>query len=454
MRVAYSTLMPVGPVAHGTIVSFVIRVAGIGIVMVQAILTARLLGPQGYGTVAFLLSLSTIFGTVVLLGTETLSVREVARLLTTKDGPALKGFISAVGIAVLAAAIAGVVLWLLVVLLGLAGRTAAAWSDLAMYAAFVFPLMAAILLSQGILRGYGHTAMSQIPFMVVRPLVLVVVLVIAVGFSLRIGPGGYLAAVVAAHLVALGLAAYMLRSATADLRGLAATAPDIGTLTRSATPFMAMSLLGAALAEVTTLMLMWWSDAEQTGLFQPIARIAPLLVLAMQAVSVRYAPRITELWTAGETERLASVTRKVTLVTTGFTLLSAAVLLLIAEPVLSLFGQEFAANARALWWIAGAQVFNAACGPAGLLLTMSGHAARALVPQLLGLAATLALGAALIPDSGAEGAAIAMAGGIVAWNVAMLIEAIRRVGIDTSLPGALLFARRQNGTSQNRRAGR
>ena len=51
------------------------------------------------------------------------------------------------------------------------------------------------------------------------------------------------------------------------------------------------------------------------------------------------------------------------------------------------FGEAFANNTKALWWVVGAQVFNAACGPVGILLTMTNRAALAIWPQAAALLA-------------------------------------------------------------------
>jgi len=453
MRRPFDYPLFAGPVARGAMISVVVRVGGIGIVTVQAILTARLLGPEGYGTVAFVLSLSSIFASIVLLGTEPLATREVARLLTLDDRPALKGFLGMIRRSVVVAGLAGALIWMGIATLVLPGRTEGNWAQYAVFAALIFPVLALTLQMQAVLRGHGLVAMSQLPQMVLRPLVLVAVLCLAYVTAWQIGPLTYLVVAVIANLIAFGVAAYVLRSTLASLREVAATPPRLGALVGAAAPFLAIGAIGVMLGEINTLMLMWWADAEQTGLFQPIARIAPLLMLAMQAVGTRYAPRITEFWTAGETARLADVTRKVTVITTGFTLLSAVVLLFFAKPLLGLFGREFAVNAHALWWIAGAQIVNAACGPAAMLLTMSGHAPRAIGPQLLGLAVNILLGALLIPGRGAEGAAIAMAGGIVTWNLAMLVLVVRRVGFDPSLFGSVIAWRREQLTREAAKVG-
>jgi O-antigen/teichoic acid export membrane protein len=82
-------------------------------------------------------------------------------------------------------------------------------------------------------------------------------------------------------------------------------------------------------------------------------------------------------------------------------------------------------------------VFNAACGPVGYLLTMSGAGGRALAGQFGGLAVNAVVGILLIPAHGASGAVIAMAAGILVWNFAMLAMVKGRHRFDPSAAGAI-----------------
>ncbi len=435
MRLRSSFPLFAGPVARGATVSFGIRLCGIGIATLQAILTARLLGADGYGAVAFALSLSSIFAVIALIGTEPLAAREVARFQTLKDTAGLKGFLRAIRRAVLATALVGALLWWWIGPAFWPSDAETPWQGTAVFVAIVFPLAAWTLQTQGILRGFGLVAGAQVPLLVVRPLVVLAFLTTAWMLAWDIRPVDYMLAVVVGGTLALLLATVILRQTKARLEDGPATSPATVPLVRAAAPFLAVSVIGILGGEINTVLLTVWTTTEQTGLFQPIARITPLLVLATQAVGVRYGPRIAELRTAGETERLALVTRQVTLATTGFTVLAAAVLLTFAKPILGLFGPEFAAVSRALWWVAAAQIVNGACGPVGLLLSMSGRASRTVGPQLFGLVVNLGVAAWLIPSMGAEGAAIALAAGIVCWNVAMLISVRRHLGEDPSLWG-------------------
>ncbi|MEM1346880.1 MAG: polysaccharide biosynthesis C-terminal domain-containing protein, partial [Pseudomonadota bacterium] len=142
----------------------------------------------------------------------------------------------------------------------------------------------------------------------------------------------------------------------------------------------------------------------------------------------------------GETARVIAISRQVTLTTTAATLALVAAILAAAPTILAAFGPEFVAAAPALWWIGAAQCLNAALGPVSSLLMMADRAEAVLRAQVLALAITLLLGLALIPGMGANGAAIALAGGIVAWGLGMLWRSKRDLGIDPSL-SAIVLAR-------------
>ncbi len=442
MRLQSSFALLSGPVARGAIISFAIRLAGIGLVTLQAILTARLLGAGGYGQVAFVLSLTTLFAAITLLGTEPLATREVARLQALEDQPALKGFLIKIRWLVLGTTVIVAALWLF---WGAALILPDDMAGFALFVALIFPLLALTFQFQGVLRGFGDVVGAQVPLQILRPSVVVAVLLAAWGLSWEMAPSHYLLAVLIGCGLALGLAVFMARRRAVPLRDSDVAPTPMGPLALSAAPFMAITVIGLLGAEINTILLALWTTSEETGLFQPIARIAPILLLGMQAIAVRYGPRISELRAAGETERLARVTRQVTLSTTAFTLVAAVLLIAFARPILGLFGAEFVAMAPALWWIAGAQIFNAACGPVGLLLSMSGHAKRTVGSQAFGLVLNILVGVWLIPGMGAEGAAIAMATGIVGWNLAMLVNVRRYLGEDPSLWGLWRAGRSSSG---------
>ncbi|MDJ1007998.1 MAG: oligosaccharide flippase family protein [Paracoccaceae bacterium] len=425
-----------GPIAKASLASLAVRVAGILLVAVQAILTARLLGPEGYGVVAFVVAVSHIMATVALFGSEPLSVREVARLQVEGDEARLRGFVRRMRVLLVSTSAIGVIAAVFV-LPRLAPDTGV-FSEFVLFAAVLFPALAFLIQTQGLLNGLGRVMASTAPFQLIRPSILVGVLVVAWLLNADLSIGDYLAAAVAGTLAALIWSVYVLARALPRRRQ--AAKPPEGSLRRAA-PYFAVSLLVLLHSEVSTLMLAWLASAEETGLFQPIARLAPLLMIGVQAATVRYAPRVSELWTRGELDRLASITRTFTWTTTTFTFLAGLVLILLAEEVLGLFGQAFRANASALWWVIGAQVLSAALGPVGVLLTMTDRATAAVWPQAIGLVVNLGAGVLLIPAYGAYGAAVALSLGLVTCNLGLMIAARTGLGFDPSLIASLRRAR-------------
>jgi len=70
-----------GPIARASALSLAIRLAGLVLSFAQAVLTARLLGSTGYGTVATILSAAQLLSTAAMFGFGPLAVREIAASL-------------------------------------------------------------------------------------------------------------------------------------------------------------------------------------------------------------------------------------------------------------------------------------------------------------------------------------------------------------------------------------
>ncbi len=425
-----------GPIARGAISSIVIRVAALALGFVQAILTARLLGPEGYGVVAVALSVVTIAATVATLGLGPLAVREVARLTVRSDWGALRGFLrfstlSVLGVSCVTAAVIAA-LPLTTELFDPAFRTAIA------LAAPLIPLLALLFLFRGLCQGFGRVVSAQAPGDLLRPAIMATALGFLLATASMVSTPGYLAIAIGATLagtLAAGLSLQRIVSIVVP-EHLPHMAPRDWGL--ASAPFLGTAVLGLLLGEVNTLLLGWLAGPGEAGLFQPLARIAPVMLIGLRAVGIRYMSRVSELWEKGDLGHLERVTRLVTVTTTLFAAATCAAILAFAPWILAAFGKEFTANISALGWFAAAQMFTAACGPVGMLLTMSGYTGKALLGQLLGLAANLALGMWLIPEHGAHGAAQAMAGGVVVWNLVMLWSVRRDLGFDPSLLGALV----------------
>lgn len=412
-------------------VSVGIRVGGLGLSFLQAVLTARLLGPAGYGTVAALLSIVQVLAVIGMVGLGPLAVREIAALQAAGQKGRIAGFLGlSLGLTMAASVIlAALTAW---VVIPAWGAMTATESSLAFAGVLIVPL-ALLGLLRGWAQGFGRIANAQIPAEVLRPAVIVGVMIAALATGARFAEDDYLwVAILAATLAVLVSLGMLWQS---NLRSLPRPGEpaSLAKTTATALPFLGLSLAAILQGEINTLLLAALATPEETGLFQPIARLAPLLVLPVQAAGMRYAPRVSELWRNGERERLVAITRTFTWSTTLLTLVLGLALSLAGPWLMLAFGEQFVATAPLLWIMAAAQLFNAACGPVGMILMMSDHARLALMGTAVGLSVNVILGFSLIPHTGITGATIAMASGTLAWNLALLIANRRTTKIPTSL---------------------
>ncbi len=420
--------------AHGSLMSIAIRVAALGLGFLQAVLTARLLGPEGYGTVAVALSIAAIVATCATLGFGPLSVREVARLSVRADWSELRGFLRFSGIAVIGAGIiAGAAIAALA--LGTELFDAHFRREVAIACVLVLPL-AMLIYFRGVLQGFGQLLAAQLPGDLLRPIILVAGFGLLFVAASRATTIGYLVVAIVASSTAAIVAAMAFWRVTTNRIPAASAASHPRQWSRKATPFLAIAVLGVLGGQINTLLLGWLSSPEETGLFQPVARIAPLMLIGFHAVSVPFAPRVATFWEQGETARLHRTTWLVTLTTTGAAVLTCAAIVVAAPLILSAFGSAFLVVTDAILVVAVAQIFNTACGPVGILLSMTGLQGSVARCQIAGLTSSLLLGIWLIPRAGAYGAAIALSGSVVVWNVLMLVAVKRILGFNPSLLGA------------------
>jgi len=198
-----------GPIARGALSSIAIRVASLGLWFLQAVLTARLLGPGGYGVVAVALSVVAIATTVTMLGLGQLAVREVAQLSAREDWGGLRGFLRFSTLTVFAfstlATIGIAVLARVTELFDPAFRTEI------ILATLLVPLLALLMVLRGLCQGFGGIVAAQAPGELLRPTILVASLGLLLLTATVLTTTNYIAIAIAAALAGTITAALSLR---------------------------------------------------------------------------------------------------------------------------------------------------------------------------------------------------------------------------------------------------
>lgn len=416
-----------GPIARSAIISVMIRLGGLGLLFLQAMLTGRLLGAEGYGTVAVAMSIAQITATVAMLGLGQLAVREIPRRLATGNP---EGATSFTRFAVLATLAFSCTLAAGLEIATASNAVIAPHYRTAMaIGAFLIPPLALVTLLRGLAQGYGNVAGAQVPGDVLRPAVMVS----AFGGTFLLGLGAteqsYMHSALAASTVAALAGAAIIWNISRKHPPAPARAHARRRWMAEAMPFLGLGLVGMLQGEINTLLLGWLAGPKEAGLFQPVLRLMPLLALPVQAADMSYAPKVAELWEREDLAKLNQITSRFTVTTTALTALVSLSLAATSPWLLQAFGTDFGPSASLLWYMAAAQIFNAACGPIGTLLNMTGHSRTALSGQLAGLVSNIGIGLWLTPTLGAKGAVLAMVTGVIVCNSVTILALMKTSGI-------------------------
>lgn len=402
-----------------------LQATSFALAFVASVLLARLLGAAEYGAYAYAIAWASILGVPALLGLDRMLIREIAaglqrgswglpRVVTAR---ARRAVVGASGVSVAVGACIAVLSaprdLVAPILIGLG----------------LVPLTALGQVQRAALQGLGRAARGHLAQSFVRPALLVALLAIlfAPGLDVDVSPEGALALHAAAAAGALVVGAVLLR------RVLPAGSADIDETplrwASSAPVLTVFAGLGMLNAQLGTLIVAGIAGTAPAGLFAIATRAAGLVTLPLVALSAVVAARLSALHAASDTRGLERLLRRSALASGLAAAPVALVVAALGPRFLRLFGEEFQDAYAALAILVGAQLLNAAFGPVGVGLIMTGRELAA----TLGLAAAVVLNAglamALVPRWHETGAAVAAAASIVANNAFFAYWLRRSVGV-------------------------
>ncbi|MCB1055669.1 MAG: oligosaccharide flippase family protein [Acidobacteria bacterium] len=385
--------------------ALVVSLAGTAAGLVCHLVLARWLGESAYGVYAYCLTWITLLALLSRLGLDTALTRYFATYRVSREWALLKGFARrsdqlCVGASLLVT-VAGAV-GLLLMRERLTGDELGA----GLLAAVLVPLLALIGLRKGALQGLKAVVLAQVPDALLRPLVLA--LLAGLAWWLQ-GPA------TATVAMALTLGAWGLSLGAASLwqrRSLPLEARSASPVFRTrqwlrvSLPLLLVSGMRQLLNQTDVLLVGLLLGSTEAGVYFVAARMTQLISFGLVAGNAVAAPLIAESHTEGRPQRLQHL---VTLASWGSTATAAGLalaLLVLRAPVLELFGKAFVAGGPVLMILALGQIVNAATGPVGQLLNMTGH--QDANARILGwiTAANLLLSYPAILVAGSAGAAI------------------------------------------------
>lgn len=180
-----------------------------------------------------------------------------------------------------------------------------------------------------------------------------------------------------------------------------------------------------------TLMLGIFETPEDVGIYRVAAQGAMLVGFGLQTVNMFIAPYIARLHAQEDYKRLQ---RLVTISTRVSFFIALPIVLVWAcwgDGIIHfIFGEDYVGAYLPLVILAFGQLINVLFGPVGILLNMTGHERDTMRGLTMAAVLNVLLSLTLIPMFGINGAAVASAITLVAWNVLLWRTVRLKLGIN------------------------
>jgi O-antigen/teichoic acid export membrane protein len=425
-------------IGRASIAAFAVLVVGAGVTYAAQLLTARVIGPESYGMYAYALAWVTILSYISTLGFHVSLLRFVPFYRAKNQWPLVRGVIeyserSATGAAIIIALI-GVCGTLI-----FNGSVRPEIAHTFLVGMFVVPLFALRLVSASAVRAFGGVVASLAPERIARDSLLIAILAVAFWSNLwRLDAVLAMGAMLVSSFVILGQIRMSLRRLRPPALKCAKPAFTPKDWWPPTLPLSVITVADNLMTRSGIIALGLVGSTKEAGIFAVALSMATFMALPRMAVAIAFQPTVSALFALQDKAGLQSLIARAAGLSLLGTASGAIPLLLFAKPLLSWFGHDFVSGAPSVTLLVLGQLFAAACGPQQHLFTMTGHQGTG--AAILAICAGLNFAACMlmIVPIGMIGAAIGMAGAMVAWNVAMGIFIYKRLQL---VPGLVAWFR-------------
>ena len=395
------------------------------------------MGAAEFGVYGFALAWIVPLAMVASLGLPTANIRFIGQYRARDDWPAIRGLSSRSRLltAAMALVIAGA--W------AIGTWLASPYLDPAFVRPLVvafcgLPLLSLIGLGSAMARGFGWADIAFGPALILTPALLLVFILLLRPVSGTLTALQAVSATLAAYAVVLIVLEIVLAARLAPLFKRVVASYSTRNWLRVALPLLLFNGAILVILHLDLIFIGLMMTVEDVGIYTIATRTALLATYALQSVNAMAAPRLSAHHAAGRSGALAPLLKALSQWIFWPTL--AVVLLEIAfgRSILGLFGGEFGAGYPALVIIALGHLATAAAGPAPILLAMTGHQDDLVMVYAAAIGLGLAANIVLIPIFGLQGAAFATAGTLALSSLALVVLAVRRLGVNPSVTAAFI----------------
>ncbi|MFC1831216.1 oligosaccharide flippase family protein [Thermodesulfobacteriota bacterium] len=432
---------------RGGLATYGIKILSVGLGFTAQFLIARFLGEVGYGEYSFALVTLEFLVIGAVAGSDAVATRFISLV---SDSPRLlkeclrwlnkRAWIYSIILTVVALAVLQITvsyyprnIWLVtqVICIGL-------------------PFQVFSTVRQGILRGLQQPVASQVPELLVRP-VLVIVLLLSLAFvfadrgilPLHVAWITVLATgvvlLVGQILLGLELSKRRTFSNERDESNDSATSNAREPMEENYRKWFSMawaSMFAAAAMTIHSkcdLFMLGVLTENNLGAYAAATRYAAFTIFGINAINIALGPLVA--LSSNDQQKLQQLASQAAFLSFLLAIGVGIVLLIFPKYLLGWFGPGFDQTSVELQILVLANLFNVVCGSVGMLLNMSGYHRDFLKVLLVSVILNVLLNGSLIPFLGTKGAAIATAVATVSWNLMGLILVRKRLNVRPSLGG-------------------
>ena len=414
-----------GRVARSSFKSIIVNGVGAAFSFAVQIMLSNILGKDLFGTYVVAMGWLAVAQLCGLLELDVTGVRFVGSYMSTGRWGLLRGFLRSSRFAVITASftIAGLGVAGILLFSNSIAQKHPALPPTLLVTCLLLPVVTLLVLESALLQGFQHYVEAQLPLNLLRPLVfgvLVALAVFAAGVQLTppLAVAGNLVGALTALLVAWR---WRRRVVPREVRE-AEPAYDRGTWTRTTYPLVGVAFGQLVISQQSDIVVVGvMLTTADAAIYGAASQLTLPLILALSSVTYVAQSMIADIYSR-DPQRLQSLVRAVTWLTTGIGVPTALGIILLGTFLLGLYGEGYAEGQLVLVVLVLAQLVVGMVGAlAGYLMTMTAHEREA--AWIIGLAAGLNLVLALVltPMFGPLGTASATLMAAVARAVALSV---------------------------------
>lgn len=416
-----------GEAGRMSLIAFSVRIISAFIAFVSQVLMARWMGSFEYGIFVLVWVTMVIVGNLACLGFHTSVIRFIPEYRERGMLAELRGIVMTSRLFVLIASTAIAALGALGVWL-LSPFIENYYVVPFILGLILLPMIAMSDLVQGLARANSWALFALTPTFLIRPVLILaaMALMLLMGYAPDARTAIF-AAIAATYTTTIG----QLLGVTSRMDRKIPAGPvkvHFGQWFLVSLPIFLVESFFFLLTNADVLMVGAYMDPDDVAVYFATVKTLALVHFVYFAVKAGVAQRYAQ-FTHGKPEKLAAFARETVSWTFWPSLIMALMVLVLGEPMLTLFGPDFTSGYPLLFLLVFGVVARAAVGPCESLLTMSGNQNICAAVYAMTLAFNIGLNVVLIPLFGLWGAAMATAFAMVFEASALSFTVWRKLGI-------------------------